>query len=91
MKKFFSLKLKYYISSIIKIKLMTERQKAIENLSKLREAGVSDEKIVDYLICNWMTGDDAKQATEDLLSDEEIEDEDDGSNPDDDVLIQMGR
>jgi hypothetical protein len=52
---------------------MTERQKAIENLSKLREAGITDEKIVDYLICNWMTGDDAKQATEDLLIDEEIE------------------
>ena len=72
---------------------MTNRQIAAENLEKLRAAGVTNERIADYLINNWMTGDDAKQATEDLLIDEgfDDEDEDDGSNPDDDLLIQMGR
>lgn len=53
---------------------MTDRHKAFENLTKLREAGVTDEQIVDHLINNWMTGSDAKQATEDLLTDQEIED-----------------
>lgn len=55
---------------------MTNRQTAVENLAKLREAGITDERIADYLINNWMTGDDAKQATEDLLIDEDLEDED---------------
>ena len=55
---------------------MTNRQTAVENLAKLREAGVTDERIADYLINNWMTGDDAKKATEDLLIDEDLEDED---------------
>lgn len=74
---------------------MTNRQTAVENLAKLREAGVTDERIADYLINNWMTGDDAKQATEDLLIDEELEDEDDDedddSNSDDYVSIKMER
>jgi hypothetical protein len=56
---------------------MTDRHKAFDNLTKLREAGVTDEKIVDYLINNWMTGDDAKQATEELLFEEGIEDSED--------------
>ena len=55
---------------------MTNRQTAVENLAKLREAGVSNERIADYLINNWMTGDDAKKATEDLLIEEDLEDED---------------
>ena len=59
---------------------MTNRQTAVENLAKLREAGVTDERIADYLINNWMTGDDAKQATEDLLIDEDLEDEDEGED-----------
>lgn len=56
---------------------MTDRQKALTNLEKLREAGVNDTKIVDYLISNWMTGSDAAEATNDLLIDEGIEDADD--------------
>ena len=63
---------------------MTNRQTAVENLAKLREAGVPDERIADYLINNWMTGDDAKQATEDLLIDEDLEDEDEGEDEDED-------
>lgn len=61
---------------------MTNRQTAIENLEKLREAGVTDERIADYLIIKWMTGDDAKKATEDLLIDEDLEDEDEGEADD---------
>ena len=61
---------------------MTNRQTAVENLAKLREAGVTDERIADYLINNWMTGDDAKKATEDLLIDEDLEDEDEGEADD---------
>lgn len=61
---------------------MTNRQTAVENLAKLREAGVTNERIADYLINNWMTGDDAKKATEDLLIDEELEDEDEGEADD---------
>ena len=61
---------------------MTNRQTAIENLEKLREAGVTDERIADYLINNWMTGDDAKKATEDLLIGEDLEDEDEGEADD---------
>jgi hypothetical protein len=61
---------------------MTNRQTAIENLEKLREAGLTDERIADYLINNWMTGDDAKKATEDLLIDEDLEDEDEGEADD---------
>lgn len=61
---------------------MTNRQTAIENLEKLREAGVTDERIADYLINNWMTGDDAKKATEDLLIEEDLEDEDEGEADD---------
>ena len=41
---------------------MTNRQTAVENLAKLREAGVTDERIADYLINSWMTGDDAKKS-----------------------------
>lgn len=59
---------------------MTNRQTAVENLEKLREAGVTDERIADYLINNWMTGDDAKKATEDLLIEEDLEDEDEGED-----------
>ena len=61
---------------------MTNRQTAIENLEKLREAGVTNERIADYLINNWMTGDDAKKATEDLLIEEDLEDEDEGEADD---------
>lgn len=61
---------------------MTNRQTAVENLAKLRAAGVTDERIADYLINNWMTGDDAKKATEDLLIDEDLEDEDEGEADD---------
>lgn len=61
---------------------MTNRQTAVENLAKLREAGVTDERIADYLINNWMTEDDAKKATEDLLIDEDLEDEDEGEADD---------
>ena len=61
---------------------MTNRQTAVENLAKLREAGVTDERIADYLINNWMTGDDAKKATEDLLIEEDLEDEDEGEADD---------
>ena len=61
---------------------MTNRQTAVENLEKLREAGVTDERIADYLINNWMTGDDAKKATEDLLIEEDLEDEDEGEADD---------
>lgn len=56
---------------------MTDRQKALTNLEQLREAGVNDTKIVDYLINNWMTGSDAAEATKDLLIDEGVEDADD--------------
>lgn len=55
---------------------MTDRQKALSNLAKLREAGISDERIVDYLLNNWMSSSDAKEATEDLLRDEDLDDED---------------
>lgn len=55
---------------------MTDRQKALSNLAKLRDAGISDERIVDYLLGNWMSGSDAMSATEDLLSDEELDDDD---------------
>ena len=61
---------------------MTNRQTAVENLAKLREAGVTDERIADYLINNWMTGDDAKQATEDLLIEVGLEGEDEGEDED---------
>ena len=59
---------------------MTNWQAAVENLAKLREAGITDERIADYLIIKWMTGDDAKKATEDLLIDEDLEDEDEGED-----------
>lgn len=61
---------------------MTNRQIAAENLEKLRAAGVTDERIADYLICNWMTGEDAMQATEDLLIDEGFDDEDETQDED---------
>lgn len=61
---------------------MTNRQTAVENLEKLREAGVTDERIADYIINNWMTGDDAKKATEDLLIEEDLEDEDEDEDED---------
>lgn len=54
---------------------MTDRQKALSNLAKLREAGISDERIVSYLLNNWMSSSDAKEATEDLLRDEDLDDD----------------
>lgn len=54
---------------------MTDRQKALDNLAKLRDAGISDERIVDYLLNDWMSGSDAKDATADLLTEEELDDD----------------
>lgn len=66
---------------------MTDRQKALDNLAKLRDAGISDERIVDYLLNNWMSGSDAKDATADLLTDEELDDDGPLYDEDEDELL----
>lgn len=66
---------------------MTDRQKVLDNLAKLRDAGISDERIVDYLLNNWMTSSDAKEATADLLKDEELDDDGPLYDKDEDELL----
>lgn len=66
---------------------MTDRQKALSNLAKLRDAGISDERIVDYLLNNWMSGSDAKDATADLLTDDELDDDCQLYDEDEDELL----
>lgn len=55
--------------------LKTSRHQAAELLEKLTEAGVSFEQVVNHVINNWMSGDDAKAALEDLAIEEGILDE----------------
>lgn len=55
--------------------LKTPRHQAAELLEKLTEAGVSFEQVVNHVINNWMSGDDAKAALEDLAIEEGILDE----------------
>ena len=41
----------------------TKRNRALEILQDLRELGVPDASLLDFLIENWLSGDDALAAT----------------------------
>ena len=49
-----------------KAKLVKEqragRREGLDILDELREMGISDSAMVDYLVGNWMSGDDAYQS-----------------------------
>ena len=48
----------------------TGRSGAFATLEELREMGISDEAMLDYLIGNWMSGADALQAMSDFKENE---------------------
>jgi hypothetical protein len=70
---------------------MADRKSAIKKRELLNELGVSDTAITEYLINNWMSGEDADQALEDLLSENdyytEDDDEDDDDSDEDDFTV----
>ena len=43
---------------------VTKRNRALEILQDLRELGVPDASLLDFLIENWLSGDDALAAME---------------------------
>jgi hypothetical protein len=49
------------------------RTRAIEILESLRnDWNISDAGMLDYIICNWMSGQDAEQAMVDFCEDQDI-------------------
>ena len=42
-----------------------QRSDAFNILQRLRDAGIPDDRILDYLVGNWMTGSDAADAMTD--------------------------
>lgn len=44
---------------------MSSRNKAVDLLDNLRESGVDDTTLLNYIIYNWMSGEDATECLED--------------------------
>jgi hypothetical protein len=57
-----------------KLKLIKEnrggRNEGLDILDELRMRGIPDSTLVDYLVGNWMSGDDAFQSMRDFVSNE---------------------
>ena len=52
---------------------LTGRSRAVEILESMRnDWNFSDHEMLDYIICNWMSGDQAAAAMEDLAEEKEI-------------------
>ena len=60
--------------------MCTERKKALEKLEKLREGGIKDSSMLEHLIKNWLSSDDANDALDSLLDEYELNDEDEEDN-----------
>jgi hypothetical protein len=46
------------------------RKEGLDILNELRMRGIPDSVLVDYLVGNWMSGDDAFQSMRDFVSNE---------------------
>ena len=57
--------------------MCTERKKALEKLEKLREEGIKDSSMLEHLINNWLSSDDANDALDSLLDEYELNDDED--------------
>lgn len=67
--------------------MATDRKTPIEKLEKLREEGIKDSSMLDYLIKKWLSTDDANDAMDALLDEYELNDEDDDEDEDDDNIF----
>lgn len=65
--------------------MATDRKTPIEKLEKLREEGIKDSSILDYLVKNWLSADDANDAMDALLEEYELNDDED--NEEDNIFI----
>lgn len=67
--------------------MATDRKTPIEKLEKLREEGIKDSSILDYLVKNWLSTDDANDAMDALLDEYELNDEDDEDDEENNIYI----
>jgi hypothetical protein len=67
--------------------MATDRKTPIEKLEKLREEGIKDSSILDYLVKNWLSADDANDAMDALLDEYELNDEDDKDDEENNIYI----
>jgi hypothetical protein len=63
------------ITQLKKIKMATDRKTPIGKLEKLREEGIKDSSMLDYLVKNWLSADDANDAMDALLDEYELNDD----------------
>lgn len=66
--------------------MLTDRKTPIEKLEKLREEGIKDSSILDYLVKNWLSADDANDAMDALLDEYELNDDDEEDDDEDDNI-----
>lgn len=67
--------------------MATDRKTPIEKLEKLREEGIKDSSILDYLVKNWLSTDDANDAMDALLDEYELNDEDEEDDEENNIYI----
>lgn len=68
--------------------MATDRKTPIEKLEKLREEGIKDSSILDYLVKNWLSTDDANDAMDALLDEYELnDDEEDNEEENNNISI----
>lgn len=67
--------------------MATDRKTPIEKLEKLREEGIKDSSILDYLVRNWLSTDDANDAMDALLDEYELNDEDEEDTEEDNNIF----
>lgn len=60
-----------------------DRNEAVRRLDEVRMNGVSDESIVEYLIYNWMSSDQANEFLEDVADENGFSFEDDEEDEED--------
>lgn len=65
--------------------MVTDSKTPIEKLEKLREEGIKDSSMLDYLVKNWLSTDDANDAMDALLDEYELNDDED--NEEDNIFI----
>jgi hypothetical protein len=47
---------------------MSDRQRAIEMLDKLRRLGISDYSMLEHIIYNWLSGAEAVEVLDDIFT-----------------------
>lgn len=67
--------------------MVIDRKTPIEKLEKLREEGIKDSSILDYLVKNWLSTDDANDAMDALLDEYELNDDEENTEDDNNIFI----